>query len=228
MAKGSGKIKTPAMKERVLSEVARLDRCGYSQAQIAVRLKECVGVGVTQPMICNYLKEIRLRYKTQALADRAEKVNEMLESLRDVRAEAWASYERSKLDSERLVRESVRPFEKPELKQNAKGSNGRRGESTEASLVLLKEIVTTEGRLPANVYLQTVLDTLKAERDLLGLDAPKEVDVTQRSTVLNLDDLIRDQLAVVDGNDPVEAEIAEVERLALPEPEGDAGAPETS
>lgn len=211
---GEHKLTSPTFKARVLAEIGKYDRRGYSQHKIVEAIAPLVKL--SQPRVCQLLKEIREQYKSRVLEDRTEKVNEMLEAYRDVRAEAWASYEKSKADSERLVRESVRPHkgEDEEVggdslrgKRNGKGATGRRGESVEQSLVLLKEVVTTEGRLPANVYLQTVLDTLKAERDLLGLDAPKTVDVTTTGELTVWDRIAGvdlPQLEWVAANDPVE------------------------
>ncbi len=211
---GPGKLLSPTFKAQVLAEIGKYDRRGYSQHQIVAAIAPLVKL--TQPRICTLLKEVRQQYKAQIVEDRAEKVAEMLQAYRDVRAEAWACYEKSKTDSERLVRESVKPYEKKEPEKNGKGATGHKGESAEASLVLLKEIYTTEGRLPANVYLQTVLDTLKAERELLGLDAPKLVDLKADLTATgpSVWDVLAQveetpALAIVTSNDPIERIIEE-------------------
>lgn len=218
MSKGGApehKLTSPTFKARVLAEIGKYDRRGYSQHAIATALLPLVKL--SQPRICVLLKEMRQQYKTRMMEDRAEKVNEMLAAYRDVRAEAWSSYEKSKADAEKFVRESVKPYEDPteEQKKNAKGATGRKGESAAASLVLLKEIVTTEGRLPANVYLQTVLDTLKAERELLGLDAPKQVDVTGDlgPNVWDLLAGVDPSFQVVDANEPIDRILEAVETL---------------
>lgn len=201
------KIKSETDKERVLAEVGRLDRCGYSQYAIAEKMKTTIGYAVSQPMVSKYLKRIREEYKGRLIEDRSAKVAEMLDQLRDVRVAAWDAYERSKEDAERVVKEAVAAKEGGEKKKPRRGCSG---ETAEQSLVLLKQIVTTEGRLPGNAYLNTVLATLQAERDLLGLDAPKEVDVRQITT-LNWDALcgFTDALPVVESNDPLEAKILE-------------------
>lgn len=214
------KIKSKTDKERVLAEVGRLDRCGYSQYQIAAKMKATIGYRVTQPMVCQYLKMIRAGYKSQLASDRTEKVNEMLAQLREVRAAAWEAYERSQEDAEKVVDEFAAPKaddESNEKPKRRKSSSGRPGETAEQSLALLKQVVTREGRLPGNVYLNTILATLQQERELLGLDAPKQVDVRQTTTVLDWDALFgaTQPLVVVESNDPVEAMILEA---AKPDP----------
>lgn len=216
------KIKGAAFKDTVLAEVGRLDRCGFSQSRIAAKMKETIGYAVTQPMVHRYLKEIKEKYKNRVMEDRSAKVSEMLEQLRDVRAAAWEAYERSKEDAERVVKEAMPPKDGDKKKPK----RGRDGETAEQSLVLLKQIITTEGRLPGNAYLNTVLATLQAERDLLGLDAPKEVDVRQITT-LNWDALcgFTDALPVVESNDPLEAKILEAAKCNDNEGCGDSPAP---
>ncbi len=203
------KLTSPTFKAMVLAEIGKYDRRGYSQHQIVAAIAPLVKL--SQPSVCVLLKEMRLQYKTQLLADRADKVNEMLAAYRDIRSEAWDAYEKSKQDSERFVRESGKAFDPTEeMPKNSKNATGRKGESAESSLVLLKQIVTTEGRLPANVYLQTVLDTLKAERELLGLDAPKDINLrAEVATGPSVWDVLAQvgatpALEIVASNDPVE------------------------
>lgn len=205
---GISKLTSPTFKSQVLAEIARYDRRGYTQHRIVEAIRPLVKL--SQPTVCVLLKEVRLEYRNRAVEDRAEKVNEILQSIRDVRSEAWDAYEKSRLNGVTRRRENVRPFEPKKGAKNSKNSTGKKGESVEQTLVLLKEVVTTEGRLPANVYLQTVLETLKAERELLGLDAPKQLDIKQETTLSVWDQLAgweATSLTVVDANDPIEAKI---------------------
>ena len=88
--RGGGPAFTATEREGVLAEVARLDRAGHTQADIARR------VGVSQPQVCGYLRTTRDRYRAATLEDRAARVEREAAFLMDVRAEAMAAYEASK------------------------------------------------------------------------------------------------------------------------------------
>jgi hypothetical protein len=79
-----------------------------------------------------------------------------------IREEAWEAYERSKQDTDKSVEEFV-PCPSDDKPAPKKGSR-------EGSLLRISIVKTREGRLPANEYLSTIMKTLEAERQLLGLD----------------------------------------------------------
>lgn len=144
------KFKTPTDKEEVLATVAKLNRRGYSQYAIADQ------VGVNQSTVSYYLKEIRQRYTQSIVNERKELVAEKLEQVREVITEAWEAWVRSKKDREKVTEEET-------------SSNGYIKTKTGAS---------REGQFGEVAYLNTVLRCIQAERELLGLDAPKTVTAT--------------------------------------------------
>lgn len=168
------KIKSKTQKEEVLAAVAKLDRRGHTQKEIADTLREMGVVDVSCAMISHYLKEIRTKYAEMLLAERKELVSEKIEQYREVRREAWAAWERSKQDTKKVVREKGPPVK---LKFGEKGKppnhNKDKGDFEE-SMRLLKQVVTKEGRLPASEYLVVVMKTLEAEARLQGLLEPQQ------------------------------------------------------
>ncbi len=145
----TGKKFTRTEREAVLREVARLDAKGLNQFDIAS------AVGVSQPQVCIYLKEIRQQYKADTITERAEQVSRKLEQYRHVMRESWAAWECSKVEVKPVV-----------------GKDGK---------VKLVELEVN----PDPAYLRIVLDCLQAERELLGLDAPKNVQLTREVDVVD-------------------------------------------
>lgn len=204
-------------REEYLAKVAELDRRGWAQSKIA---KEC---GVSQPQVCHDLKLIRRRYLEGMSEAREAMVEEKLAQYRDVRREAWAAWERSKKRTRKVertrtvVKQEEGAGKVPDKLGRAKGTKGRAKDAAKAEVTeelrLVKELLATEGRLPANEYLNTILKCLEAERELLGLDEARKVEITKP---VDWDDLTR-RLA---APDPVEAAIAaELGRLPAPKQE---------
>ena len=158
LSAGPGRHRTKTQREADAVEVERLDRRGYSQREIAAR------IGVAPSQVCYDLKLLRQRYREAQLAERSAAVAEKLEQYRDIRREAWEAWERSKDNKEKEITEKV-------------SSLGAQ-EAVAAKTEKLKAIITTEGRLPGNEYLRTILETLQNERELQGLDAPKKLAPT--------------------------------------------------
>lgn len=204
------KVKSKTEKEAVLAEVAKLDRRGHTQHEIRKALAATFGLKVGQPMVSIYLKEIRTNYVREQSEQRAELVAEKIEQYREVRREAWAAWERSKKNSTRKVSERSPPPPQKEVPDERgmvgkfKGGFKRKDAAEPAeSLRLLKEIVTQEGRLPANEYLATVMKTLDAECKLLGLE-PEVVTQQQVNVFTDLRQLLEQSSPV----DPMEEVLA--------------------
>lgn len=152
---------TKTQRSQVRALMAKMDRRGFGQFDIQdALLKE--GFDLSQPMISVYLKKIREDYKRQEVEDRAAKVRAKLEEYRDIRREAWLAYDRSQKDTFKEQSEYAVVED----------------EGLEGSEQRIKRIVTIEGRLPENAYLTTIMNTLKAERELLGLDETKDRTIT--------------------------------------------------
>jgi hypothetical protein len=135
-------------------EIMRLMRRGWTQDMIAEQL------GIAQETVSKDYRMILKEWHAQRTEMVEEEVTAKLAEYLEIRTEAWAAWERSKIDAEKVV--------------NADGP----GYSTETK--------TREGRIPANEYLRTVLNCLQAERELLGLDAVKEVKVQGRYVTAQL------------------------------------------
>lgn len=165
---------TDEERDRIVELVAVYDGKGLTQRQIAARISREEGLEVSQPSVSGMLGEIKARRKAMGGRDPAEVLEEKLEQYRVIRAAAWDAYERSEKDVMKEVEEFVAPLIR---EGRGKGRGADRGRPEE-TLLRLKLIRTRQGRLPASEYLRMIMDTLQAERDLLGIDAAKKVDVT--------------------------------------------------
>jgi hypothetical protein len=87
-SKGGPKF-TKTEREAVKDRVAFLDRMGYNQYQIAAQ------VGVSQPVVGNYLAQIRESYRKSQQRHRSELVEEKLAQYRELRQEAYEAWVRS-------------------------------------------------------------------------------------------------------------------------------------
>jgi predicted transcriptional regulator len=177
---------TPTEREKVIERVAELDRQGWTGYAIAEE------IGVSRPMVSIYLKKVRQRYLDDQLEHRAGLVAEKRAQYKEVRRHAWACFWKSQEDKEKTVEEEA-------LRKAAEDAAG--GEY-HASMTLVKRVVSREGRLPASEYLNVVTNTLKAERELLGLDEAGRLDV--RVGALDWDALMR---GMAHTPDPLEEEV---------------------
>ena len=160
------KIKSETAKLEILQLVAKLDRRGWTQFQIRDEVERQFGTSFAQPMVSRWLKEIREEYRKTMMAERREAVAAKVEQYREIRREAWLAWDRSGEDTQKLVEEYG-------MSSEAVGVD-----DSVTSEQLIKRIITREGRLPENAYLATIVKTLEAERELLGLDEPKDKLVT--------------------------------------------------
>lgn len=159
--------------------MAKLDRRGYSQADIA-RV-----IGVSQQQICEDLKRVREHYRQMANATYAERVEEKRAQLREVRAQAWQAWERSKKDGTRWAEEVTT------------SAGGDKTKTTEAK----------EGRLPDATYLRVIIETLRDECALDGLNQPQKLNIS--ANVVDWSELFR---RTVDSEvDQVERRLAEIQ-----------------
>ncbi len=166
------KTKSVSDMERMLAEVADLDRKGWSQTEIGKK------VGVSQTMVGVYLKKIRERYKTQAVHDKGSLVERQVCALNDVMKAAWEAFERSKEDAVETVEtkeleEALKDLAGVDDEKEGTKRRGRRKtpkERIEKAEMILKRIVTTRrGRLPANEYLTQIRQSLHQIAELKGL-----------------------------------------------------------
>lgn len=145
--------RTKAQREQDLVETARLLRRGVSKTEIARRL------GVTRQQIVYDWRKLVEQLHEDREQDVTAGVAKKLAEYAEVKAEAWLGWERSKEDKRRQVAEKITTAD---------------GGSAASSTSRTKALKQTEGRLPDHDYLAIVLRCLEAERELEGLDPPKE------------------------------------------------------
>lgn len=167
-------------------KVATLDRRGYDQWSIAREL------GVSRSLVQADLKKIRKQYIEARTEVQDQTVQLIVAQYREVMEESWRAWERSKTDAMRDVTEETL-FD-------------------EVSRTKITRYV--EGRLPGAQYLQTILQCLKAIRDLFDLDLKKGPDTQVNVMTIDWESLKgRPPSTQVDK---LEARIAEVELLGQP------------
>lgn len=152
--------RTKLEREEQLPEIQRLHNRGYSTREIAAKL------GLSHVAIIRDLTEIADRYRREANIERGVEVKQRIAGLREVRKEAWEAWEKSKENRERQVKEKI------------SDSLDKNGNPTADTVQRMKAVITTEGQLPANEYLSTILRTFEEEAELLGLYAPKKIAPT--------------------------------------------------
>lgn len=164
------KTRSPLEKEQLLAKVARLTHMGFSQWEIGRRVDR------SGPVVNELQKEIKRRCLEAMTDEWKEMVAEKRAEWALVRAAAWRAFYRSTKDAESVE------LEKGVRQIPLKGRDGKPTGKFRESFKLLKEIQTSEGRLPGNEYLKTIGWTLVEEAKLLGLVQ----DVTVNKNTLNV------------------------------------------
>lgn len=172
----------PLQREADLQEVAKLTRLGYNQAEIVVKLDG----RVCHQQVSYDLETIRKRHLDSIIDDRRVLALEALEVIRLVRKEAYLAWMKSQEDEETLVDES---------------QTGNRGASS-------RQTHKKKGQVGNPEFLKIIRDTVKDERELLGLDEAVKIDITSEGNRINWHELCQPQVIKVD---PIE-EIIRQER----------------
>lgn len=137
--------RTKAQRDLDIQEMVKLIRRGHTQREIAAKL------GLARSQIAYDWKKVLVEVN----ADRPKDVGVILAQYRELKAEAWEAWERSKKDRERETTEA----------QSGTGSSKPKTKATKSK----------EGRLPEAEYLKVVVKCLEAERTLENLDPAKSV-----------------------------------------------------
>lgn len=171
-------------RELVKVLVARMYRRGHTISEIASAATSKFRKNFTYQSV----RLIVLALRDGMVAVRPERtyaamVEEKVEELREVRKEAWTAWEDSKGDSIRVVEEEVKPSDRDRSRPRTANDNGKANDKTPVlpptvkdELVRVRRVVMTEGRIPENGFLTTVVKTLESEMKLLGLDAKAEAE----------------------------------------------------
>lgn len=201
-----------------LVQVAILDRRGYDRHEIAARL------GISEASVAKSIDEIHAKYMSMAVAEKAMLIEEKRAQLRELRKEAWEAWERSKADGHRTVTETrpgaVCPLCLGEGKNQRAGMRNRpctRCNGTGKLKDSTRITKVREGRLPANEYLKTIIETLRDEQELLGLTlatSSTQVNIINWDTLLSQAKSAR-QLESGGTGDVIESQLHAIEaRLA--------------
>jgi predicted transcriptional regulator len=158
-----------------------------SQDQIAKTM------GVSQRQISADLKELRARWRKSALADIGELVAQQRAEITELIREAYAEWERSKVDKSEETRERVA--------NEAKSAEGATPLS--AARTRLRATTKTSGGIGNPQFLSIIREALADERALLGLNRPTKIAPTSPdglesySTGRKAAELTDDELAAI-------------------------------
>lgn len=130
-------------------EMVRLLRRGWTISRIAEHF------GLTETQVGYDMRVVLRDIRKERTKDVDALVTAKLEEYGEVKREAWDSWEKSK---------------GPATKRTMKRIETSRGEATETTDS--EEAVCGDPR-----FLKTVMECIEAERDLLGINAPKKIDV---------------------------------------------------
>lgn len=150
--------------EEQLAKISEMRRKGYTLEETAAANDICYTT------VCKRIKTLKRRYARIQMDNHGELVKEKLSQLAEIRKEAWKAWEKSKEDMKRLEVEKV-PKSMDEQEADTFS------EVVPNGFKVIKRKMVKQGRIPANDYLQTILKTLQDERDLLGLDEAKKIQV---------------------------------------------------
>lgn len=169
------KTKSATDMERMLARVAELERKGWAQTKIAKEL------GVSQPMVCKYLRKIRQRYVKHAVHNREALVETSVAQIKDVMSEAWEALEKSKSEETTII-ETQELQDALSLLQDVADDNpdspkkrGRKSKKPsqdkiqQAAMTITKIVTTKKGRLPSVEHLRIILDCVWKIAQLKGL-----------------------------------------------------------
>jgi hypothetical protein len=206
---GSLSHRTPYQLATERAEVMKLMRLGWGKSRIAQKLERSYTTIESDWNWC--LSQLANEMK----ATREQLTSVIQAQYEQVKVEAWEAFERSKQPLER------------EVIEDTEGDTGQGKRVTKR---------TTEGRTGNNDYLKTTLSVLQAERELLGIDAPKRVDMRQQ-LVVQWDDMageveqatgsVEDDLRHFLGDNAVQTISSETQTVEQVEPSSDTSADES-
>lgn len=152
-------LNNPLEESITRNQIIQLMKRGYGEEDVAIKL----GLEVKQ-VVVQY--KIAIKEMAETRSQITEEVLTMkLKEYQEVKKEAWEAWEKSK-----------NPIEK-EAYETITSEYGK------------KEIIKRfkEGRLPASEYLNVILQCLKAERELLGMNPVRKIEgsVTVAGTVFD-------------------------------------------
>jgi predicted transcriptional regulator len=172
-----GPRRTKTEREADRAEAARLDRKGYTVTAIAKM------IGVSKQQISYDLKRIRERHLKSCLEERAAKVAEKLEELRDIRVEAWQAWEQSLGNIADELAERILA----QIRAKVERCGKLKDQINSALLDGIKVEVTGK---PNTECLRIILACIRQERELLALDSVGTMDAAPLK--LDWDALFRD------------------------------------
>lgn len=181
------------------AHILQLLRRGYGVEQIAEHL------GLPEKVVLqDYRYAIKQVAKNQ-LEDAKELVAAKMLEYAEIKKEAWDAWERSKGDRERKTDEESGYLEE----EDNEGYEDSQGKIPPKAFK--KRTQMKEGRLPSNEYLRTILDCIKAERELLGINPAQEINVHSSSIWA----MLSGQLPAGETIDTVEARLEQMLRQEL-------------
>lgn len=165
--------KSPLHREKMIQEVVRLDRFKYTQEEIGALLE------LSQQLVSKFLNIAKKRYRNQAAEDLKVTTQDKLQELRVIRWEAlqaWIKSKKPNVHTKKVYERVVQS--KPKSKKVSVFDTDDAEEVGKLIVVEMTRQVSSGS--PRNEFLHTILETIRMEMDLLGLEAPKNLNLNQQ------------------------------------------------
>jgi DNA-binding CsgD family transcriptional regulator len=152
-------------------QAAALSLQGLSQAEIAGQL------GISRGRVSQLLKEVRQQWHATATRELAEHVAQQLARIDLLEREYWSAWARSQRDRGRVEDAGDEPLPQP---QGTVAPRNDDGSLPEVKPGRRRHRVVREGRDGDAAFLAGIQWCIAERSKLLGLDAPKKIDITTR------------------------------------------------
>jgi hypothetical protein len=141
----------------------------YLQRKRQVEISE--EMGISQPRVSRIICEIQAEWRASAMRDWDTLKSEELARIDHVEAEAWKAWDRS---CQEYTEETTETGERPVRMVD------EAGKFTISSMAFARARMKREKRIGDPRFLQIVNQCIERRCDLLGLDAPKVIDIELR------------------------------------------------
>lgn len=188
------------------AQVVEMSVMGYSHEEIS----KVLGISITH--ICEHMGRAKARVIAEMNLPRQELITTQLQTLRTVRYHAYQQY----IQSLKPLKKITKSYRRKQVEEESTVWQDTADEDANVKMVLDSLVKYTEGRLGSNQYLATILATVKEECLLLGLYAPKDLNVNTDAVVqMDWSKLLASPTQVVDR---VQLALDEVAKLPDAQP----------
>lgn len=155
-----------------------------TQVKAAEEVEKALGVRISQPQISSYVKALQQEWLANSQRDIGIIKAQELGKLDLIDAESWEQFDRSKLNAETTTTKLVGVDESKSNKAKQYDPfDDELGDPRDTKLqVQTEETKKVSGQCGDPRYLQILINTTKTRADILGLNMPSKLEVTDWRT----------------------------------------------